>query len=445
MKSKIVFKLLTVAISLFLSFNIQAQTQHLSLNVETPGTLSSLVTNKKYSTSLLTVSGSLNGTDLRFIREMAGSAVDGSKTIGNLEYLDLTDANIVKGGEKYYSDLITLDNEIGRYTFRGCSALTTVRLPKSATKISHGAFENCTSLTSVTIPDSYTSIGDDAFANCTRLFNITIPNSVTSIGNRAFYGCWILNVMRIPDSVISIGEMAFEGCASLKLFVVSDEHEVFTVIDSALFIKDSTILLKCPEGMPRDYVIPETVTSIGNDAFFGCRYIDTVIVPIGVSYIGGRAFEECTRLKYIEIPHTVQSIGAAFYNCRSLNEIYNMNKTPQGIDMFCFTGVNKNVCILYVPEGSREAYRNAPYWKDFRNIVETKSTSNNFISDKSISISNISNGIFIKTEKMENISIYSILGQKIYESKIQGETNINTGKGIYIVVVGNKSQKIVVR
>ena len=205
------------------------------------------------------------------------------------------------------------------------------------------------------------------------------------------------------------------------------------------------MLIRCPEGMPRGYKIRDGLSSIGNDAFYGCEKLDSIIIPHGVNYMGGRSFENCTNLKYVKIPNSVLSVGCAFYGCKNLEEIHNNSKTPQDIDMFCFHHTNKKTCKLYVPAGSRNDYRNARYWHEFENIIEENITANNYIDNKSVSVSNITNGICIKTDKLIRVAVFSISGQKVFDSVIQGEANINLSKGIYVLTAGNDSQKIAVR
>ena len=184
--------------------------------------------------------------------------------------------------------------------------------------ICDGAFRGCDSLQSITIPNSVTSIGDDAFSLCISLQSITIPNSVTKIGDGAFYGCnicfFICNstyfqnddvclfnkdktaiVSRIkdcinyiiPNSVTSIGDYAFYNCKSLQ-----------------------------------SITIPNSVTSIGNDAFSGCESLQSITIPNSVTSIGDKAFRWCNSLQSVTIPNSVTSIGDNAFNwCKSLQSV----------------------------------------------------------------------------------------------------------------------------
>lgn len=111
--------------------------------------------------------GEINGTDLRFIREMAGCDYKGKGTEGKLVTLDLSGSKIVKGGDYYYYILgvcyYTSDDVIGDYAFKDCSGLTSLTLPSSVTSIGEFAFNGCRGLTSLTLPSSVTSIDELAF------------------------------------------------------------------------------------------------------------------------------------------------------------------------------------------------------------------------------------------------------------------------------------------
>lgn len=166
----------------------------------------------------LKIVGKINGTDLKFIREMAGCDVNGKETDGKLSILDLSDAKIVAGGDayvRYGNNPYTSNDKLGDYAFYGCSGLTSLTLPSSVTKIGCYALFNCIGLTSLTLPSSITEIGEHAFLNCRGLTNFTIPSGVTKIGAGAFFCCYGLISLTIPSSVTAIGDRAFNYCSEL--------------------------------------------------------------------------------------------------------------------------------------------------------------------------------------------------------------------------------------
>jgi uncharacterized repeat protein (TIGR02543 family) len=291
---------------------------------------------------------------------------------------------------------ITIPNSvtsIGNRAFSNCTGLTSVTIPNSVTSIGWDAFQNCTSLTSITIPNSVTSIdysafsgtawynnqpdglvyvgkvayrykgtmptntsisllsdtlgiASGAFENCTGLTSITIPNSVTNIGYSAFSYCYNLTSITIPNSVTSIGNRAFSNCYDITSITVDSNNPNYSSDNGVLFDKNKTTLIQYPTGKTSPaYIIPDSVASIGNRAFYNCTGLTSIIIPNGViiigdeafsgsgltsitipngvTSIGDEAFSNCASLTSITIPNSVTSIGSnSFYNCSNLNTIY---------------------------------------------------------------------------------------------------------------------------
>ena len=218
--------LLTAVFMLLGCLSIQAAnddliTKQITIKLDKAGTLPDrIASSKKYKITNLKIVGEVNGTDLKFIREMAGCDFNGKETDGKLSILDLSDAKIVEGGSAYYSDrddgfICASNDKLGDYVFNGCSGLTSLTLPSSVTKIGCYALLNCIGLTSLTLPSSVTEIGEGAFLNCRGLTNFTIPSGVTSIGHGAFFCCYGLISLTIPSSVTAIGSRAFNDCSGL--------------------------------------------------------------------------------------------------------------------------------------------------------------------------------------------------------------------------------------
>uniref|UniRef100_UPI0037DD6B41 leucine-rich repeat domain-containing protein n=1 Tax=Methanomethylophilus alvi TaxID=1291540 RepID=UPI0037DD6B41 len=147
----------------------------------------------------------------------------------------------------------------------------------------------------VTIPDSVTSIGNSVFLNCKSLESVTIPDSVTSIGENAFSGCTSLTGIVIPSSMTSIGYAAFSECTSLTGITVSESNPSYSSDGGVLFDKDKDALIQYPVGNDsKSYVIPDSVTSIEDFAFYGCTSITSITFPDSVSSVGYAAFYGCT-------------------------------------------------------------------------------------------------------------------------------------------------------
>jgi len=302
---------LLVITSLLLGLSLHAQV--VTIHVETPGTLSSYIaSNEKDQITSLTLTGDLNGTDIRYIREMAGGDVYGNETSGKLSVLDISGVNIVAGGDRYYYSCYSSENTIGNRMFYGC-----------------------TQLTSATIPNSVISIGDGAFWGCSRLSSITIPNNVTSIGVGVFCGC---------NGLIEI--------------LVSEENISFCSVDGALFSKDKSKLISYPYLKPTSYTVPNSVTSIGGGAFWGCSNLTSVTIPNSVTSIGDYAFSNCSGLTSVTIPSSVTSIGDyAFSNCSGLTSVTNPNSvTSIGDGAFSgcsgLTAVTIGNCVTSIGAGA---------------------------------------------------------------------------------------------
>ena len=179
------------------------------------------------------------------------------------------------------------------------------------------------SLKTVVINDSETIISRYAFQNCTGLTSVTIPNSVTSIGDVAFRGCTGLASITIPESVTSIGLYAFSGCNGLTSIHYTGDIAGWCKISGLGDLMDSSRTLYIGgEEVKGELVIPDSVTSIGNSAFYGCSGLTSITIPDSVTSIDNAAFADCTGLTSIVIPDSVTSIGnGAFEGCTGLTSI----------------------------------------------------------------------------------------------------------------------------
>ena len=197
----------------------------------------------------------------------------------------------------------------------GCQNTT---IPESVTSIGNIAFVECTGLTSVTIPNSVTSIGEGAFYGCTGLTSITIPNSVTSIGKYAFVDCSGLTSVTIPNSVTSIGESAFWDCSVSTINYIGSMDEWCNKAWSPSSIS-SNYHLQLNGVLQQSAVIPNSVTSIGKYAFYGCCGLTSVTIPNSVTSIGNYAFYQCTGLTSIVVENG-NSVYDSRNNCNALIE-----------------------------------------------------------------------------------------------------------------------------
>ena len=226
--------LLTAAFVLNCIF-INAQSVSDSIHVTTAGTLSSFIsTNAKYEITDLKLTGTLNGTDFKFIRQMT-----------ELSTLDLSGASIVTGGDLtcyentimsgLLSDLLNLTKvvlpenltSIGGAAFRACKRLSSVTIGNQVKVIDRGAFKECSALTHIDIPFGVeilgtlsVSTGSGVFEGCTKLKSISLPESLTFIDDGTFYDCTSLESVVFPDHLTSIEHYMFYNCTSLSSFTI---------------------------------------------------------------------------------------------------------------------------------------------------------------------------------------------------------------------------------
>ena len=392
-------------------------TKQITIKLEEAGTLPSKIGDtKKYKITNLKIMGEINGTDLRFIREMAGCDYKGMGTEGKLVTLDLSEAKIVEGGDFYYGYYdyydhnsyyyTTSDDVIGDYAFSGCSSLTSLTLPSSVTLIGGHAFEKCSGLTSLTLPSSVTSIGEFAFrycsgltsltipsgvttidyyafADCRGLTSLTLPSSVTSIGGHAFAWCSGLTSLTLPSSVTSIGGHAFESCSGLTSLTLPSS---VTEIDWSAFERCNN-LKECNCLLDSDL---ETCLAYSHDDwtkipvdeikyYHNGQELTKLEIPSGVDKIGSYSFYKGVNLTSLTLPSSVTSIGSsAFEGCSGLTSVYVSWKSPLSIFASTFKDANTEKCILYVPKGTYDDYW-LSNWGIFANIVEYDATGINHI------------------------------------------------------------------
>ena len=198
-------------------------TKQITIKLDEAGTLPDRIgASKKYLITNLKIIGKINGTDWKMIREMVGRGYENNKTAGKLSMLDLSEAKIVKGGDRYFSgyNCYTSNDEIGEYAFKDCSRLTSLTLPAGITSIGYAAFNGCRGLTSLTLPAGITSIGRSTFEGCRGLTSLTLPAGITSIGEYAFRGCsGLTSIYVYSEKVPKMGTDVFKGCDANKCTV----------------------------------------------------------------------------------------------------------------------------------------------------------------------------------------------------------------------------------
>ena len=298
---------------------------------------------------------------------------------------------------------ILVENENTKYDSReNCNALIETAdntivlgcrntvIPNTVTTIAENAFCGCIGLTTISIPSSVAYIGKYAFASCKDLNSLTLANGVTNIDEYAFAFCSALTSISIPSSVTTIGYRAFDSCSSLTEIQVESDNTVFDSRENSnalIRTADNTLIVGC-----QNTTIPNSVTSIGELAFWNCINLASIVIPNNITSIGKCAFTGCTGLTSISIPNSVTSIEyctftdcsklatviipnsvtkigeGAFMRCSKLSDVYcYAEQIPEtGNDIF---GYSNYEATLHVQEVCIDTYSNAEQWKNFANII----------------------------------------------------------------------------
>ena len=297
---------------------------------------------------------------------------------------------------------------IGAFTFYQCSCLKSLYIPSSVTSIGSSAFEDCDYLTSVTLNNGLKSIGGSAFEGCKRLSTLSIPSTVNTIMINAFKRCTaIKDVYCYATSVPTTDYFTFDdtptGSATLHVpynsisaykttWPWSDFKNVVSIETVSnrfeygginYYIIDGGSVGVSYQRFDGDIVIPSTViyngitysvTAIsngnGDDDFEPYEYMTSLIIPNSVKTIGWEAFAPCTKLKSLTIGSGVTSIGSdAFRGCISLKTVVSKIQKPFEISNMVFWGVPSDAELI-VPKGTKSAYQSTAGWNVFGKITE---------------------------------------------------------------------------
>lgn len=294
--------------------------------LEQAGTLSSKISDEeKWVIEDLTVSGPLNGSDLAFIREMAGIDFSWNKTEGKLVHLDISEADLVFEGTYDASGLRQpLESDYYAYNEATIGSDDPIRMSARQDALPELVFTK------------------------TKLEKVEMPNSIKMIYS-SFSECYNLKgTVTIPEGVIRIGDYAFEGCSKIEA----------VVFPSTLEDSDS------PAPGPNK-------NAICAHAFDGCSSLKAITIPSCVTTLRDATFQNCKSLKEIRIPASVTRIGSmVFGNCDNIKELEVESAIPPTASYQAFYGMDKENCVLKVPAGSRDAYKAADEWCEFINVTE---------------------------------------------------------------------------
>lgn len=244
---------------------------------------------------------------------------------------------------------ITLNDgltEIYGGVFNSCKALTSIKLPAKLTVLGENAFADCASLQSIDIPEPVTKLDDMVFNGCIKLEEVKLKNKVTKIGKNAFKDCKSLRRIEIPQSVTSIGAGIFRGCDNLEIIAVDPKNKSFKTLNGVLFNKNKSVLICHPAKVGgEEFIVPDSVTEIGDWAFCECLNLKKIEIPDSVYEIGEGAFYSCSSLEEIVLPDSVTKIDdTAFRGCTALKRVV----IPDSVQEFgwgIFSGCEEVVII----------------------------------------------------------------------------------------------------
>ena len=382
----------------------QIEEKHVKVYVEKAGTLKTLLDVETDLITHLEISGFINGTDLRLIREMAGVDYYGNPTSGQLRELDIAQATICSGGTNYsqYGSSANIDNIIPGGCFSHTN-LISAYLPLNTKKIEAQAFFFSEKLEKISIPDDCRSIGWESFGVCS-LISVNIPKNVSSIDKLAFDRCYKLasinvdsenrlyasidgmlcdkkqetliyypaagrKIIDIPNTVKEINEYAFYDCiyqeklnipsetvtipygtfkflSRLSFIDVDVNSACFTSIDGVLYDKSISELIACPR-LKNEITMPDGIQTISPFAFYSCQNLKIINMPNTVTMIGKAGFWGCNSLTDINFSDNIISIDDnAFWECTSLTSML-LPKSIAGIGGNAFTGCT-NLTKIYM-------------------------------------------------------------------------------------------------
>lgn len=451
--------ILTVVLLVFSAFTVLAEdaliTKQITLNIKAGG-LQSEIEGSEWQWNQITnlkLVGELNINDVQFIRQMAGCYYNenGDKYDGHLQHLDIADVEFVGDGSfkayngEFYDTAKFESSRVGDYLFSYLDGLQTVVLPSCVVSIYDYAFYQCGGLVSVVMPDGLFSIGSHTFQGCRELSSLILPKKLGQISDHAFWGCNKISSVELPSSLMSIDATAFSSCEGLTSVKVDEANPYYSSEETVLYNKDKSRLYAA-WGNIKDYVVPSSVSSIENNAFYynssltslsassnlisigkeafydcvnlasielpevtiigtsafaGCSKLTSFTFPKNLTTIGYAAFYGCSGLTTLSLPSNLTKIGMnAFRKCNGLTSIYANMTTPAEIDQCAFDENIKANATLYVPNGTYQTYAVANCWRDFLKIKEFDSTGVESV---------------FSTSDVKELSRYTVNGQRLKE------------------------------
>lgn len=439
------------------------------LHVQTAGTLPQLIQEtEQYEITELTLTGTLNGTDLHYLRQMAGGDDKGGYTPGKLTVADLGGTRIVAGGEAVYDGWRAKTDTLPGFLFYG-TKVERVVLPAGVRMIERGAFCACSKLAGVTLPPVLKTIARDAFAYCTALTAVQFPESLETIGQGAFQNCIQLRDVRCAEGLHTIAYQAFSFCISLESMALPTtltRLEMYAFYECTA-LKKITIagpVTKLDRGTFEhcaaltDISLPATLDTVGVFCFAKCFSLETIRLPEQMSTLEKGAFSSCSSLLSVTLPNRLDTIPAAafigcgqlrtvimpselkaieweaFNSCGQLDRICLKSKTPPALDSTAFDYISYNFCTLEVPYNCTGTYRNHPMWGKFGKVTESIPTHVESPVADQPEVTLNDNNLTVQTAPGQTICVYTPEGRLLRRATGILQATLRTG--LYVVRAG---------
>ena len=393
-------------------------------------------------------SGDANTTfDIALLKEGSGNFDGGKRDIvlNGIKYrlYPSKNAKVLKNDYSGYiviPETVTINNitykvkSLERECFKGCSSLTSIKLPSSITSLEDGSFSRCSSLKSINLPSSITSLGIGCFYECSSLTSIELPSSITSLENSCFENCSSLTSIELPSSITSLESSCFRGCSSLASINLPSS---ITSLEDWSFSRCSSL---------KSINLPSSITSLGIGCFYECSSLTSINLPSSITSLKYECFYNCSSLASIELPSSITSLGEnCFAKCSHLTSMLCLAVEPPSCILYNYTDTHNtslvnNAMRLYVPKESIEEYKQSDAWNSAKGIYPLYPTS-------SVSLAKEVSVIKAKPTKLEYTIMPENAGTKELEWSSENPevatvdaNGIVTGKKIGKTVITGKTK-----
>ena len=377
-----------------------------TINIDKAGELSILLSDwEKKNIEELTIIGEMNGSDFKIILDIA--------TKNKLSFIDLSETNIVSGGDYYFSDSSTKNNVLGDYQFCFCEKLEKIILPKTIVKIGEWAFNFCSNLTSLVIYSKVKSIKPEIWVGCDKLNDVKIiDNSNFHFENNILYD-------KNYTKIIAALQTGFYGELTIKEGIKEIQSHAFYDCKSLTSVIFPSTLTKIGEDSFRysgltSIIFNKALETIDIYAFSNCDQLKEInLVEVKIKKLKKGIFSDCG-LETIYLPKQLIAMKELVFENNPLKHIFCFSNNPSDLYDFpkynaTFKDVDFEECILHVPKGKINIYKETKGWNSFNSIIDDSQDFLNTIEskeNKSYKKSDSSKKSNVEINKLLNLTKY---------------------------------------